>query len=288
MVFGVTAPAFAQYTTVNISSYLNGNVSANPSTFPIGLSTGNVGNNIPFHTYAYGSHGYMGFAFLAGTSSPGNSSSLTINLSSYDLTGQQTIYALLNNYYGHAGVNEYNVTLNFVGGQSETYQSIGGVNTRDYNYNPTTAQTISSTTANWWTNIAIEGQTSFQRLDVREFTILPQYQGLTISSLKLTQVTSSDPALLAGLTFSTLPAITLNTSSIPSTLTNIITPTGNVFSAIYVTLNPTFDGGTLSNGTSAVYTGNFNVTSNGGKIDAAGHTLTFTGIFSDLTLGVPG
>jgi autotransporter-associated beta strand protein len=287
ILLGATVPTCAGYTTINISSYLNGNISTNVSEMPVGLTTGNVGNNIPFQTYPYGSNNYMGTVFLAGSSSPSNLTTVTINLSSYGLIGQQTMYALLNNYYGQLNVNEYNVTINFVGGQSETYQSIGGVDTRDYNYNPGTAQTIANTTANWWTNIAINSPTSFQRLDVREFTVEPQYFALPIASVTLTQV-SSDPALLSGLTFSTLAAIPLNNSSTPTTVSNISANSVDNMSALGVTVSPAFDGGTLTNGSSAAYGGDFTVSGNGGTIDAAGQTLTLSGVFSDLTLGVPG
>jgi hypothetical protein len=205
----MSAPARAAFTTVDISGYLNGNLAANDQDDPIGLTTGNTGTGIPFQTYAYGANSYMGSAFLAGTSSPGTSSTLTIDLSGLNISGQASFYALLNNYYGQPGVNEYNVTINFVGGASETYASIGGVDTRDYNENVNTDNTIANTTTNWWTNEAILGPDSYQRLDVREFTIDPMYQSDTISSFEITQLQSGDPALLSGLTFSDQPAESL-------------------------------------------------------------------------------
>ena len=160
-------PAYAGFTTVDISGAINGNVNINPSLFPIGLGTGNTGTGIPFQTYAFTPTGYMGSAFLAGQSSPGSSSILTIDLSSLNITGQASFYALLNNYYGTPTADEYTVTINFVGGASESYSSIGGVNTRDYNENPSTDNTIADTTTNWWTDQATQGTSSYQRLDVR-------------------------------------------------------------------------------------------------------------------------
>jgi hypothetical protein len=143
----------------------------------------------------------MGSAFLAGQSSPGLSTILTIDLSSLHIANQSSFYALLNNYYGHPGVNEYNVTVHFTNGDSQTYASIGGVDTRDFNQQAF-SNTIAATTTNWFTNKATVGN-GYQRLDVREFLIDPAYQSDTISSFVITQVQSSDPAFLSGLTFST-------------------------------------------------------------------------------------
>lgn len=202
-VFAGASAAHADFVTVDIQPYLNGTVAINPQDFPVGLSDGNTGTGIPFETYSYGDNGYMGSAFLAGQSpSPGTSSTLTIDLTSLDISGQASFYALLNNYYGQPEVDEYTVTINFAGGASESYSSIGGVDTRDYNENPATDNTIASTTTNWWTNEGTVGPTDYQRLDVREFAIDPAYQDLQITSFEITQLQSSDPAFLSGLTFS--------------------------------------------------------------------------------------
>jgi hypothetical protein len=199
----IAAHAQAGFTTVDISGYLNGNVVINDNMDPVGLSSGNTGTAIPFQTYPFGDSGYMGSAFLAGSASPGTSSTLTVDLSGLNISGQASFYALLNNYFGQPNVNEYNVILNFVGGASQTFQSIGGVNTRDYNENPGTDNTIVGTTANWWTNEAQEGPSGYQRLDVREFTIDPAYQSDTLASFEIQQLQFGDPAVLSGLTFST-------------------------------------------------------------------------------------
>jgi hypothetical protein len=194
--------ARAGFIEANISGYLNGNIGINPQDFPVGLYDGNTGTGIPFHTYSFGNNGYMGAAFLAGQTSPGTSSTLTVDLSSQDISGQASFYALLNNYYGTPGADEYTVTINFAGGQSESYSAFGGVNTRDFNENPATDNTIAATTTNWWTNEAALGPSSYQRLDVREFLIDPTYQSSQIESFAITQLDANDPAFLSGLTFS--------------------------------------------------------------------------------------
>jgi hypothetical protein len=43
-------PVQADYTTVDIGSYINTAGTLNPTTFPKGLSTGNTGTGIPFLT----------------------------------------------------------------------------------------------------------------------------------------------------------------------------------------------------------------------------------------------
>jgi len=72
------------------------------------------------------------------------------------------------------------------------------------------------------------------------------------------------------------------------TATNITTTSGNDFSAIGNTLYPVFDGGTLTNNSDATETANFSLTGNGGTLDAGGHVLVFTGLFSNVTSGTPG
>lgn len=201
--------AWAGFTTVNISSYLNGNVLINTATFPVGLGQGNTGTGIPFETYSFGSNQYMGSVFLRGQSSPGNNSTVTIDLSTLAISGEASFYALLNNYYGTPNADEYTVTINFSGGGSESYSSIGGKDTRDYNQNSGTDNTIANTTTNWWTNQATQGSVGYQRLDVREFSIAPAYQSDTILSFQITQLIYNDPAFLSGLTFSTSAAQTL-------------------------------------------------------------------------------
>jgi autotransporter-associated beta strand protein len=271
----------SNYTTVNIGSYLNGNLSINNQMDPVGLTGGNTGTAIPFLTSAYGPNGYMGSAFLAGNSSPATSSTLTINLASQNITGQATMYALLNNYYGTANANEYNVVLQFTNGASVTYSSIGGVNTRDYNHSSFT-DSISPTTTNWWSNYAIVGS-NYQRLDVREFAIPTADVNSTVASLSIVQLQPNDPGFLSGLTFSSLPPLTFVNNSTPLTLTNIVTQSGNLLSAVNTSLNPIFDGGVLTAPTDTTTNTAFAITGNGGTIDAAGKNLVFQGVLSNFT-----
>lgn len=195
-------PAFAAaYTNVDLSSYVNGNLLIHPSSYPTGLSTGNQATGIPFNVSTFNSTN-AGAWFAKGTSSPGTSSTLSVDLTSYNIFGQASFYALLNNYYGQSGVNEYNVVVHATNGDSVTYSSIGGVDTRDYNNNK--VNNIAGTTTPWFNNGL------GQRLDVRQFALPTSFATETLSSFQIVQLQSSDPAFLTGLTFSSAPAATFS------------------------------------------------------------------------------
>jgi len=191
----LAGPAFAGFTTVNVDSYVNGNVAINPDQLPIGTSSGNQGTGIPFAVSASPNNAAYSGVWL----SPGyTGASLTV--SGLSVTGGASFYALLNNYYGTPGADEYDITM-ATATQSVTYQSIGGVDTRDYNANIFT-NTIANTTTEWFNNGV------GQRYDVREFTLPNAFASDTITSFTITQAHSGDNAIFAGLTFSTDAPVT--------------------------------------------------------------------------------
>ena len=200
----LAAPALAAYTTIDIGSYVNSNVAINPGTFPTGVSNSNQGLSVPFNIAVYnGIAGTWNPDYAAGNymGGPIVGTSLTVSLTSLNISGQASFYALLNNYYGTPGANEYNITIKATNGDSVTYQSIGGVDTRDYNSNIFT-NTIANTTTGWFDNGI------GQRLDVREFTLPVSFSTETIDSFTITQEYQGnygDAALFSGLTFSTDP-----------------------------------------------------------------------------------
>ena len=194
----VASPVFAQspFTTINIDQYVNANVALNPSTLPIGLSTGNMGTDIPFLV----SSQINGISSVYLSPSVAGAT-LTVDLTPYGITGQQSFYALLNNYFGTPGVNEYDIVISSAN-RSVTYQSIGGVDTRDYNYNPNTTGTIGANTSAWFDN----GRTpNSQRYDVRQFVLSGDFGNETLTSFQIIQRRAQDRAIFAGLTFSSLP-----------------------------------------------------------------------------------
>jgi hypothetical protein len=213
-------PAAAQYTEVNISGAVNSTLAINPSSFPLGSTSGNEKTGIPFLTSPLtpggASMGLWNADFADGSTGVGSpivGNSVTVDLSSYKITGAASFYALLNNYFGTQGADEYNITITATNGQSVTYESIGGVDTRDYNANIYT-NTIAHTTTPWFNNGI------GQRLDVREFTLPTTFDDLTIASFTITQEyqgANGDAALFSGLTFSSKPAVTFGAPE-PATL----------------------------------------------------------------------
>ncbi len=193
----VATSAQAGFTTVDLSSYVNGNVSINPATYPTGTSMGNQGTNIPFFIAQYPSKSGVEGTWL---SNGVIGDSVTVDLTGMSISGQASFYALLNNYYGTPGADEYDITIMATNGDSVTYQSIGGVDTRDYNSNFFT-NTIAATTTEWFNNGI------GQRFDVREFTLPVSFASETIASFKVSQVHSGDNALFSGLTFSNASAV---------------------------------------------------------------------------------
>ena len=186
------ASASAQYTTVDLSSIVDANVAINPQSFPVGTTTGNQGTTIPFKISPYGSNGYAGVWI---------GYNQTVTVSNINAPGQASFYALLNNYYGTPGADEYDITIRTTNGDSVTYQSIGGVDTRDYNQ-AVYSNTIAGTTFPWFDN------GTGQRLDLREFTLPVSFLTETISSFTINQVNQTDVALLSGITFSSQAVIT--------------------------------------------------------------------------------
>ena len=182
-------PAMAQYTTVDVSSVVNNAVSLGYGTYPTGTTTGNQGTGIPFAISPYGGSSGMWIAPYAGAS---------ITVSGIGASRQASFYALLNNTYGTPGADEYDITIATTNGDSVTYQSIGGVDTRDYNSNVFT-NTIANSTTPWFDN------GSGQRLDLREFILPTSFLEETIASFTITQVNPVDQALFSGITFSSEP-----------------------------------------------------------------------------------
>ena len=185
--------AHAAYTTVDLSGFANASPDRGEGTYPTGTSMGNLGSPIPF--MLSGTNGV-----LQNYISPSSTASSTLDLTSLGLTGQTTFYALLNNYYGTYGQNEYNITISTVQGPSVTYSSIGGVDTRDFNASAFT-NTLAPTTLPWFDN------RQGQRLDLRQFTLPTSFAADTISGFTITQNGNIDSALFSGLTFSTLAGI---------------------------------------------------------------------------------
>jgi len=178
----------ATFTTTDVSSYVNSNVEFGANTFPTGTTNGNQGTGIPFDIATYnGIAGNWSALYSSGV--------LDVKV---NVSGQASFYALLNNYYGTPGADEYDITIKATNGDSVTYESIGGVDTRDYNAAQFT-NGIANTTFPWFNNGI------GQRLDLREFNLPASFANETVSDFIITQRVPHDSALFTGLTFSTEP-----------------------------------------------------------------------------------
>jgi hypothetical protein len=195
---GFSGQAMAEpvYTTIDIDGYVDWQITNAPGTMPIGVSTGNQATNIPFDVSASPNNPNWSGIWLA----DGVGDTLSIDLGDYNLTGQTTVYALLNNFYGTPNANEYNVTIS-TATQSIAFTSIGSVDTRDYNAAWYTNSLLAATTTPWFDN----GQG--QRYDVRTFALPASFADEQITSFSITQVRNGDVAVFAGLTFYGTPPV---------------------------------------------------------------------------------
>jgi len=80
----------------------------------------------------------------------------------------------------------------------------------------------------------------------------------------------------------------LNNPQALAVISNIAASSGNYDADVGQSLLPVFDGGTLTTVFNATDTNNYVITVNGGTIDGAGYTLTFTGTIADAVPGTPG
>lgn len=252
------------------------------------VSYGNLGSAVPFNLARVNSStDAIAALFLAGRSSPSSSSSYTIPFAT-PLIGQKSFYALMNTYWG-ATTDLFHITINFSDGTTQAYQAIGGSNVRDFNYNPTTPQTIFATTTNWQYNPGpvVGGQW----LDIRSFAIDPSNYARNIASITLTGVDMASAAgFMAGLSVSTQAVIpfwdiTESYNTTYNTGSGVNRQYLNNFSNVMMDVSSKFDGGTLSNNASGASLLGYTVTTRGGYINAAGHTLTFAGAFANDSIG---
>ena len=192
------------FTTIDLTGVPNQNVAINAYSLPVGTTSGNQGTGIPVDIAPFGPNGYTGTwnAYFPDDGGP-SPLTLTVPLTGLGISGQASFYALLNNYYGTPGADEYDITITATNSDTVTYQSIGGVDTRDYN-DAVYSNTISNFTTPWFDNGL------GQRLDIRSFALPAAFSGDTIASFTITQVTHGaygDAALFSGLTFSDSSAV---------------------------------------------------------------------------------
>ena len=273
------------------------------------ISTGNRNTNIPFEVTQAPNTAQIGGLFVnGGTAYVGGGApasapqAYTIQFST-PLAGQKSFYALTNTWWGNPSTtNEFNVTVNFTDGSSQVFQSLSGVDVRDFNYNPNTSQTISNTTKNWYLN-------GSQWIDVRSFSLAPLNYDKTVQGITITQMDRPYSAgIIAGLSLSPYALTPANDITVTyNNLYNMVRNSNgatigrsatlyNYFDNVMVDVSSKFDGGTLTNSTSGSTLQHFTVTSGatvnniraGGYINAAANRLDFRGNFSNDSSVVSG
>jgi hypothetical protein len=177
----------ATYTTIDISKYVNANVSINPQTFPTGTSLGNKRTGVPVNIAKFNK--------IAGAwiSNGRRGNQLSVDLHSLNIPGTATLYGLLNNWFGTPHKNEYTITITATGNKIVTFNSIGCKDTRDYN--ELFCNTIRKPTVPWF------GNRYGQRLDLRPFVLPPDFAGQTLTSFIIKQMSSGENAVFSGLTY---------------------------------------------------------------------------------------
>ena len=225
---GLAPSAFANYVTVDLSSYVNlGFMNSwyiNGTEFGpiIGTTNGNQGSSIPFavanapDTSGQGGNNNFWFGLWG---APGNQlfgSPLSVTIPVNE-SGVTTVYTLADNTYGSAGNNEFNVTFNPLSGSPVTEQYIGSNNTKDYNLNCSTTGCDSTPSAAYW---FIDGNGIYpgdgQWLQVVVWT-LPSGFG-PLASVTFSQVDGFDGAIIAGLTVAGASVTPLTSTPEPASL----------------------------------------------------------------------
>jgi hypothetical protein len=203
-----SAAQAATYTTISLDNVVNegfnnGGWFINGAAFQAalpGTTTGNQGSATPFAVSSTGPTkvANSGLNFWYGTNTPGDATSLygptgSFTIGNLDIAGGTTLHTLVANTFGTPGAKEFSVSLTFSGQRStDTYNYIGGVNTRDYNANCGTTGCGSTPTASTW---FVDGGQSL--LDAS--FLLPTNAG-HLTSITFNQVNAGDGAIVAGLT----------------------------------------------------------------------------------------
>jgi hypothetical protein len=215
-VFIAAAPsAFASYYAIPLDKYVNLGFTNSPfingSQFApiIGTTTGDehspvtfivsnvadTGGNGGFDNFWYGLYGGPTNQF------GGSPLSITIPTGLLGTPGVDVVYTLTATTNGQLGANEFSITFTPSSGSPVIGQYVGGNNVKDYNNNGANDGTSVTANAQYW----FIDSSNNQWLQITAWT-LPTNFG-TLASITMTQESSTDGAILAGLTLHTNPLI---------------------------------------------------------------------------------
>lgn len=195
--------AFAAFQVIDIDAYRNGgrdnSLLANGGTLPIGNQTF---GGVPFDMgggpnlsdpWAY-------YAHLDAGSGPGT----VVEAFDINAFGVTNVYTLMSTFWGQPGPNSYiSVTFNGSAGATATFNLVGNVDIRDYNFNPTWTTTINGTTT---TEVFNNG--SGQRVDRQQFALPAAFASQTLTQMIITDTGQPNfqRMFMTGLTVEVVPA----------------------------------------------------------------------------------
>ncbi|MEM6682477.1 MAG: hypothetical protein AAF607_09565 [Pseudomonadota bacterium] len=148
----------------------------NPSIYPTGSGiTGNQGTGIPFDIPTTGTQ------FWAANSVGGASGMAQLDVNGINLERVDTVYMLINTFWGNATPGETSVEFKAGNGTTQLFALTGGIDIRDYNFvnNVYENETTASTTTPWFS------ASSGQALDVLTFTLGDDFLLFGLTDIKV-------------------------------------------------------------------------------------------------------
>jgi uncharacterized protein (TIGR03382 family) len=195
--------ALADFQIIDIDSHRNGGrdntLLANGGNLPIGNQTF---AGVPFDMGG-GPSLSDPWAYYAHVDAGGNVGAVS---ETFDINvfGVTDVYTLMSTFWGAAGPNSFvSVTFNGSDGAVATFNLVGNVDLRDYNFNPTYTTVINGTTT-----IEVFNNGQGQHVDRQQFTLPAAFASQTLTTMVLTDTGQPNfqRVFMTGLTVEYIPA----------------------------------------------------------------------------------
>lgn len=195
--------ALADFQIIDIDSHRNGGrdntLLANGGNLPIGNQTF---AGVPFDMGG-GPSLSDPWAYYAHVDAGGNVGAVS---ETFDINvfGVTDVYTLMSTFWGAPGPNSFvSVTFNGSDGAVATFNLVGNVDLRDYNFNPTYTTVINGTTT-----IEVFNNGQGQHVDRQQFTLPAAFASQTLTTMVLTDTGQPNfqRVFMTGLTVEYIPA----------------------------------------------------------------------------------
>lgn len=195
--------ALADFQVIDIDSHRNGGrdntLLANGGNLPIGNQTF---AGVPFDMGG-GPSLSDPWAYYAHVDAGGNVGAVS---ETFDINvfGVTDVYTLMSTFWGAPGPNSFvSVTFNGSDGAVATFNLVGNVDLRDYNFNPTYTTVINGTTT-----IEVFNNGQGQHVDRQQFTLPAAFASQTLTTMVLTDTGQPNfqRVFMTGLTVEYIPA----------------------------------------------------------------------------------